>query len=129
MRVRLEPWDRFVAAVCTMVAGFLSAGSPSPSINALLGGFPATFVLGMVLGVGGFINLIGLFRARFTMQRVGLLMQAFALMLFALALLVVSVGGITLALILVALVARIFAQYRILGTARAIQVAVAVDEP
>jgi hypothetical protein len=124
-----ESWDRYVATLCTAAAGVLAALNPSAGIDRLMGGFPATFALGLLLAFGSLLNVAGLAKPSFLLQRVGLVIQITMLALFVVALGLVTGGSaIAYALLLVALAFRLVSQFRLLGKTRQLVAAVKASD-
>lgn len=124
-----ESWDRYIATLCTAAAGVLAALHPSAGIDRLMGGFPATFALGVLLAFGALLNIVGLAWPSFLFQRVGIVIQVTMLALFVAALALVTGGAATAyALLLVALAFRLVSQFRLSGKTRELVAAVKASE-
>lgn len=124
-----ESWDRLTATACTFAAGIFAAVTPSPSIDQLLGGFPATLSLGGLLALGAALNVLGLAWPSFLWQRVGIIIQVTMLALFVVALALVARGSaLAYALLLVALAFRLVSQFRLTGKTREFVAAVKSSE-
>lgn len=106
-------WERITAAALTAAAGAVIMFTPSPTIDRLVGGVPATAILGGMLALGGLLNLAGLVRPTFVLQRTGMVLQIPVLLLFVI--IVLALGTPSLALLLAAFAFRIIGQYRHLG--------------
>lgn len=123
-------WDRLGAALTTGAAGLLVATHPTPSIDALIGGYPATLILGSVLFAGAVTNLFGLLRPTSLLQPIGLLMQFFPLLLLAAGLFkLATASALAVALLILSLALRVVHQYRLLKTRDAIVVAAVSGTP
>lgn len=108
-----ESWDRIGATVCAGAAGLMVAISPASSIDNLVGGWPATFLVGLVLTIGAVLNLVGLLKPVTLLQPVGLVVQLVPLALLVIGLCgLKTTAGVTIALLVAALGFRIVHQYR-----------------
>lgn len=118
-------WERVTALVLTVAAGVLVMLRPAPSVDNLVRGYPATTILGATLVVGAVLNIVGLLRPSFVLQRVGLVLQITPLLLLILALAAVAGwNAAAYALLLAVLVLRLVGQYRRLATDRVIAAAI-----
>lgn len=115
-------WERITAAALTGAAGVVIMFTPSPTIDRLVGGIPATAILGGMLALGGLLNLVGFIRPAFVLVRTGMALQIPVLLLFVI--LVLALGTPSLALLLAAFAFRIIGQYRHLGEDQSVAQAV-----
>lgn len=124
-----EGWDRYVATIATASAGVVIMLNPAPSIDRLVGGAPATWLLGFILALAGTLNLAGLVSNSYWLQRFGLLLQVPVLLLIALALSAIAPSGRAYALLLVAMAMRVRRQFTTLKKQRRIRAAVLAARP